>query len=471
MPAASPATGLLDHADDRFAELMASGTLSTAVTAQRGRMRDDLAALVRLQSVHGDPARVAHCRASAAWVARALADLPLDDVEIVESPGGSFSVLASRAAPPGAATVVLYSHHDVQPAGPEAAWDSAPFTLADRGGRWYGRGAADGKGDLIAQLTALRTLSAGELPGLRILVDGAAGRGGGLAELLRRRPDAAAGDLVVVGDAGNVALGVPTLTTSMRGTAAVTIEVAGLTAAAHAGSFGGAAPDALAGLLTALASLRGPDGETTVDGLDAAGTWHGAPYDADAFRADAAALPGTRIPTGAAIADAVWARPATTVVALDAPRTHDAVAAIAPRARAVVDLRVPSGVDVEVAQRALAAHLRAHVPSGLHVDVTLDAAAVQPFRARTDGPAVRLLADALAEAYDTPVVHTGQGGSIPLCGALAEVAPHAEVAVLGVAEPGSAVHAPNESVDPRELVRTATALALALRRFGRARRT
>jgi acetylornithine deacetylase/succinyl-diaminopimelate desuccinylase-like protein len=230
--------------------------------------------------------------------------------------------------------------------------------------------------------------------------------------------------------------------------------------------YGGAAPDALQALLTALSSLRDETGETTIDGLAHDGVWDGAPVDAERFREDAALLDGVDPLTGtASIADRLWARPAATVLAIDCPPISQVTAAAQGEARAVVNLRVPAGVDAAQAQSLLIAHLREHTPFGAQVDLR-GVSLGQGFRARTGGPAYAAMGRAMRAAFGRDVVTTGQGGSIPLAVTLAEVVPEAEVLLLGVEEPASRIHAPGESVHPDELRRTALALALFLADLG-----
>jgi acetylornithine deacetylase/succinyl-diaminopimelate desuccinylase-like protein len=83
----------------------------------------------------------------------------------------------------------------------------------------------------------------------------------------------------------------------------------------------------------------------------------------------------------------------------------------------------------------------------------------EPFAARTDGPGFTALADAMAAAFGRPLTTAGQGGAIPLCNALQAAQPGAEILLIGVEEPGCHIHAPNESVDPSELERTAVGVA------------
>ncbi len=436
--------------------------------------RAQLAELVAYPSVHGSPEFPPSASAdAAAWVAAAFSAAGVEGVERIATSDGSLAVVGHTPAPPGAPTVLLYSHYDVQPPGDLSQWGSDPFTLtartgADRAERWYGRGAADCKGNVIAHLTALTALRAvgGPGVGIRLIIEGSEEAGGeGLERLIADRPDFAQADLILIGDTGNVEVGKPTLTTALRGVVNLAVEVSTATTALHSGMFGGAAADALAALIALLATLRDERGDTTIDGLDASGTWSGAQYDDARFRADARVYDDVATLGSGTVADQLWARPVVTVIGLDAPPTKTAAAAIVPRAGALLNLRVPPGVDPHHAGGLLADHLRAHAPWGAHVTVT-ELAAGEPFAAATDGPGYAALREALADAFDAEVVTSGQGGSIPLCTALRAAAPHAEIALLGVEEPQCRIHAANESVDPREIERIALTEALLLSRLG-----
>ncbi|MCI1262939.1 MAG: M20/M25/M40 family metallo-hydrolase [Tetrasphaera jenkinsii] len=437
--------------------------LVAAIADRMPRAGADLAALVACRSVFDarieDPAQCAR----AAELVRSLVAQAGVPAALELTPDGS-SAVCGRVARPGAPRVLLYAHHDVVPVGDAAAWSSDPWTLTERDGRWYGRGAADCKGNLVAVLLALQALTdvVGEWPvEVAVVVEGSEEQSaGGMAKLAASRPDLVAADVIIMADTGNIDAGLPTLTTSLRGTGSVRITVRTMAHAAHSGTFGGAAPDALQALLTTLASLRSPSGETTIDGLDAGGVWPGAAYDLGRFREDAALLAGVDPVGEGAIGDLLWARPAATVLAIDAPPTARVTASVQGEASAIVNLRVPATMDPAVAQQRLVEHLRAHTPYGL---VEIEPLTLgRGFAARTDGPAYAAIRAAMAAAYGREAVETGQGGSIPLTVALAELHPDAEIMLLGVEEPASRIHATDESVDPAEIARLALALALFL---------
>jgi cysteinylglycine-S-conjugate dipeptidase len=161
------------------------------------------------------------------------------------------------------------------------------------------------------------------------------------------------------------------------------------------------------------------------------------------------------------VQDMLWSRPAVTVLGIDCPPVVGSAAAIPPQARARVSLRVPPGIDAQEAQEALIAHLHAVTPWHAKVQIEPEAQG-QPFTARTDGPAYAAMSHALEEAFGRPTTTEGQGGSIPLCNVLHDTFPDAEIMLLGVEEPRCLIHAPNESVDPKEIERMAVAEALFL---------
>jgi acetylornithine deacetylase/succinyl-diaminopimelate desuccinylase-like protein len=445
--------------------------LAAAVAAGMPRARDDLARLVALRSV-ANPAiePEGECRAAAALVGDLFAEAGVDGILAHPTPDGSLAVVGRTAGPDGAPTVVLYSHYDVVPAGDLDAWTTPPWELTEREGRWYGRGSADCKGNLVASLLALRALRdvlGGWPVEVAVVCEGSEEQSsGGMERLARAHPELVRCDALLLADTGNVEAGLPTLTTSLRGTGSVLMTVRTMRQPAHSGMFGGAAPDALQALLTALASLRDATGETTIDGLDHSGVWDGAPFDGNRFRDDAGLLDGVAPLTGSGtIGDLLWARPAATVLAIDCPPVSQVTAAAQGQARAVVNLRVPAGTDAAEAQRLLVEHLRAHTPFGADVEIK-PVSLGQGFRARTDGPAYAAMRRAMRTAFGRDPVTTGQGGSIPLATTLAELVPDAEIMLLGVEEPASRIHAPGESVDPEELRRTALAQALFLADYG-----
>jgi cysteinylglycine-S-conjugate dipeptidase len=430
---------------------------------------DDLAQAVAFRSV-ADAKQFPpeECQKMVDWTIRAFEGVGIQDVRAYDTADGSKAVCGHASGPPGAPTVLLYFHHDVQPPADEAAWESPAWELTERNGRWYGRGAADCKGSIAVHLTALRALG-GELPvNVKIVGEGSEEQGtGGLEAFVRENPDLLRADAILVADTGNFAVGVPSLTTSLRGLANVWVTVRTASMALHSGMYGGAAPDALAALIAMLATLRDENGNTTIKGLDSSQTWHGAEYPPEQFRQDAGVLDGVGL-LGENVSDMLWARPAATVLGIDCPPVVGSSAAIQPEARARINLRVPPGVDAEVAQTALIEHLKAVAPWNVQVEVEREAEG-GPFSGPVEGPAFEALTAAMAEAYGRDVTLLGQGGSIPLCTVLQETFPDAEIMLLGVEEPLCLIHAPNESVDPTEIEHMALVEALFFQKYAQAK--
>jgi acetylornithine deacetylase/succinyl-diaminopimelate desuccinylase-like protein len=430
-------------------------------------VRDELAEIVAIPSVAD--ARLyppAECARAAEWVRGRFAGVGFDDAHLAETADGSLAVLGSRrCADPRAPTVLLYAHYDVQPPLGEAAWRTPPFRLTESGGRWYGRGTADCKGNLLVHLTALRALGDDVPVHLRVVVEGSEEQGtGGLEAYVADHADELRADAVLVCDTGNAAVGQPAVTVSLRGLVDAVVTVTALDSALHSGVFGGAAPDALAALIAVLATLRDARGNTTVTGLAADQGWTGAAYPAEQFRRDAGLPAGAPLLGDGSVPEMLWARPAVTVLGIDCPSVQGSTAAIVPRAAARVSLRIPPGTAPDAAAAALVAHLRAVAPWGVGVAVEVRSTGA-PFRTAVDGPATTTMTTAMREAYDLPATTLGQGGSIPLCTVLAEVLPGAELVLMGVEEPLTRIHATDESVDPREIAAMALTEALFLQRY------
>ncbi|MBN8867195.1 MAG: dipeptidase [Solirubrobacterales bacterium] len=450
---------------------MSSEELRNSVKGLMDQARSDLAELVSYRSV-ADPEQQPpeECKKAADWIVGKFRELGFDDIATSETSDGSHCIHGSAAGPEGAPTVLLYCHYDVQPPLGEDIWRTPVWELVEGDdGRWYGRGSADCKGNVIMHLTALRALKEvdGSFPvNVKLIVEGSEEQGtGGLEDFVPENVDLLRADAISVVDTGNAELGLPTLTTSLRGMTSIDVTIEALDSAMHSGMFGGPAPDPVAGLTAILASLHDADGNTTVDGLDNSGTWSGEEYEADQFRRDAHVLDGVDLVGSGSVADMLWARYDATVVGIDIPPVVGSASAIQASARARVSLRIPPGGTGQEAQDALINHLESRVPWNLRFSADRVASG-DPFTGSLSGPAFDSLKAGLEEAYGREMATIGQGGSIPLCNVFQETYPEAEIMLYGVEEPKCLIHAPNESVDPSEIENIALGEALFLKNFG-----
>ncbi len=423
------------------------------------RLRAELEALVHLPSVAFPGFPEEPLRQAAAAVAQLLRQAGLPAVRLVDVPRAPQAVFGERPAQPGAPTVLLYAHYDVQPAGPEEAWTSKPFEPTERDGRLYGRGAADDKSGVVMHAGALLALGEDCPVGVKVLIEGQEECGdGGIEEFVAANAELLKADAIVISDVGNYALGVPTLTTSLRGMAASDVEVETLEGAVHSGMFGGPAPDALIALTRMVATLHDAEGNVAVEGL-ATARYDGAEYDEADYRVDAGVLPGVDLVGDGSIAERLYARPSINVIGIDAPAVDGAANALVPRARARVSVRLAPGQEPTDAMQAVKAHLETSAPWNVRVKVTPGTTG-EGFLAKTDGPAYAAATKAMAAAYGRDVVHYGEGGSIPLVAAFHAALPEAEIVLWGAEEPRCKIHAPDESVDLAELKRCTLAEAL-----------
>jgi acetylornithine deacetylase/succinyl-diaminopimelate desuccinylase-like protein len=270
--------------------------------------------------------------------------------------------------------------------------------------------------------------------------------------------------VLVLDDSTNWEVGVPALTTTLRGGVAFVVEVATLHGAVHSGVYGGAVPDALTAMARLLASLHDDAGNVAVPGLVRT---EAAPLDLTEarLRADARVRDGVHLIGTGALTSRLWRAPALSVVALDAPRVDDSGLALVPTARAKLALRVAPGDDAAAARDAVVRHLRAHVPWG--AELTVDAGEpVAPFTAATSGRAYDVARAAFTDAWGTPPVDIGVGGSIAFVSRFAEAFPDADVLVTGVEDPDTRAHAANESLHLADFEKACLAEALFLARLG-----
>jgi len=434
-------------------------------------LRGDLEALVRIPSVSNSAFDQAHVAASAEAVAELLRGAGLPEVQILHASGaagpiGAPAVVARRPAPAGAPTVLLYAHHDVQPPGDRAAWATDPFVPTEVDGRLFGRGAADDKAGIVAHVGALRALSVlGDLPiGVTVFVEGEEEIGSpSFLPFLRQHEDLLAADVIVVADSANWKVGVPGLTTSLRGLVDCEVEVAALGHAVHSGMFGGPVLDALTLLSRLVATLHDERGNVAVEGLVSAPD-PSVDYEEADFRADSSVLDGVRLAGEGALSGRLWTKPALSVIGIDAPSVAHASNTLTPRATAKLSLRIAPGQDPVAALAALRTHLEANAPFGAQVTVR-DGELGKPFQAPTDSAAMQAARWAFESSWGTAPVDIGIGGSIPFIADLLDVFPDAAILVTGVEDPDSRAHGANESVHLGELEKVVLAEALLLTRL------
>ncbi|MGB3356385.1 MAG: dipeptidase [Mycobacterium sp.] len=427
-------------------------------------VRADLEALVRIESVWADPARRPEVQRSAEAVSKLLSQAGFDDVRIVAE-GGAPAVIARHPAPPGAPTVLLYAHHDVQPEGDPSQWVSSPFEPTERDGRLYGRGTADDKAGIATHLAAFRAHGGAPPVGVTVFVEGEEESGSpSLSRLLSAHRDLLAADVIVIADSDNWSTDVPSLTVSLRGLADCVVEVATLDHGLHSGMWGGVVPDALTVLVRLLASLHNNDGTVAVAGLHEA-TASDVDYTPERVRPDTGLLDGVSEIGSGSVAQRLWAKPAITVIGIDATPIAQSSNTLIPKARAKVSMRVAPGGDAAEHLAALTRHLERHAPWGARVTVTPGDVG-QPYAIDATGPVYDAARQAFAEAWGHAAVDTGVGGSIPFIAEFAAAFPEAKILVTGVEDPDTQAHSVNESLHLGVLERAATAEALLLRSLG-----
>jgi len=427
-------------------------------------VRRDLEGLVRIESVWADPARRAEVHRSAQAVASLLRDAGFADVEIV-SEGGAPAVIAHQPGPPGSPTVLLYAHHDVQPEGDAAQWDSPPFDPTERDGRLYGRGTADDKAGIATHLAAFRAHGGRPPVGVTVFVEGEEESGSpSLSRLLAAHRDKLAADVIVIADSDNWTAEVPALTVSLRGLADCVVEVATLDHGLHSGLWGGVVPDALTVLVRLLAGLHDDEGNVAVAGLHEA---QAAPVDRGPqwVRAESGLLDGVSEIGSGSVAQRMWAKPAITVIGIDTTPIAKASNTLIPRASAKISMRIAPGGDAVAHLDALRRHLEAHTPWGAHLTVTPGDIG-QPYVIDATGPVYDAARSAFRQAWGTDAIDMGMGGSIPFIAQFAAAFPDATILVTGVEDPGTQAHSVNESLHLGVLECAAVTEALLLEQLG-----
>ena len=434
-----------------------------------------LSDLVRIDSVSWDAFDREPVRRSADAVRELFAATGLfDEIGVFEyevEPGvpGQPGIVATKRAAPGAPTVLLYAHHDVQPPGDPAKWETPAFEPTIIGDRLYGRGASDDKAGVILHLAALEALrdiveaNGQAFPlGISLFIEGEEEFGSrSFGTFLREHAEALRADYIIVADSDNVSTEIPGLTVALRGNVTFALTIRTIRNAWHSGMFGGLVPDAMMAATRLLATLWDEDGAVAVEGLTS--------LDAPVPEVDEATLKAETAVVGDLIGRGplrarTWFQPSITVTGIDAPSMANASNTLIPEVTVRVSGRVAPGQSANEYAEALMAHLRAHAPFGCELEFS-DLDAGEPVLVDLSGDGVERMTAAMSEAWGAPAEQTGIGGSIPFIAELVEQFPQAQILVTGVEDPATMAHSPNESQHLGVLRKAIAAEALFLGRL------
>jgi acetylornithine deacetylase/succinyl-diaminopimelate desuccinylase-like protein len=417
-----------------------------------------LSDLIRIPSVSWPAFEGEHVRRSAEAVARLARETGVfDSVQICQASivGGEDedlgqpAVVATRAAKNGRPTVMLYAHHDVQPPGADADWETEPYVPTVRGDRLYGRGAADDKAGVMVHIASINALAEQGIDhidlGIVLFIEGEEEYGSpSFTSFLKQHHESLRADVIVVADSENWNVDTPALTVGLRGNVTFTLTIRTLDHASHSGMFGGAVPDAMLAMIKLLGSLHDAEGSVAVNGLTTAHV-NMLEYSEQQLRDEAGLLDGV-VPIGTGnILSRMWSKPAITVTGIDAPSVANASNTLSPRVSVRVSARIAPGQDAKDAYEALEKHIHDNAPFGAHVEIT-DIDMGNPFLVDTSGWAVAEAKRAMADAWGVEAVETCIGGSIPFIAELVTTFPEAQILVTGVEDPDTRAHSPNESL-------------------------
>jgi acetylornithine deacetylase/succinyl-diaminopimelate desuccinylase-like protein len=438
--------------------------IRSAVEDDSARIQNELELLVRIPSVSAPGYPPTEVRRSAETVASLLTESGLENVQLLEVDGAHPAVYGEIPGPVGAPTILLYAHHDVQPPGPADQWESAPFEPIEKDGRLFGRGSADDKAGIVLHLASIRALGDDVPVTIKVFIEGEEEIGSAhLSDFLGKYKNMLAADVVVIGDAGNWRVGVPTITTSLRGLVDCKVTVRTLSHAVHSGCFGGTYPDANIALARVLASLHNDDGSVAVQRLL---EYDAEPLDLTEKELASAMLPveGLELMGRGSLTSRLWTRPSIAVLAIDSVPIGEAINQLVPEASAKVSMRIPPGQDPKIAMEALVSHIEGAAPWGAQVLIEKGAMG-SAIHLGTDGDVFNAYRDGMREGYDAEPMDAGMGGSIPFVAALSEMYPKAAFLMIGVADPTSSYHGPNENVELADILSAAVSQSVAIRQL------
>jgi acetylornithine deacetylase/succinyl-diaminopimelate desuccinylase-like protein len=417
----------------------------------------ELTELLRIPSISTLPAHKPDMHRAAEWLAAHLTRIGVRNARVLPTQGHPVVYGEWREAGPGAPTVLIYGHYDVQPVDPLNLWHSPPFEPTIREGRLYARGATDDKGLVFGLICAVESqLATGALPvNVKWLIEGEEESSStSLEAFVLANKDLLAADSVLISDTPFLAPGQPQIPYSLRGIAAAEVRVRGPKTDLHSGAFGGTVRNPAAALAAIIAALHDEDGRVRIPGF----------YDRvrllpEAERAALRQVPytledwqretGLREPWGEpdfTIRERIGARPTCEVNGLWSGFQGEGAKTIIPaEASAKFTMRLVADQDPAEITRLFAEHIQRLAPKDLQVEIKTQAGS-RPALTPTDTPEIRAAARALETVWGVPPVFVRGGGSLPIVAALQSEL-KTPVVLLGFGLPDSGAHAPNEWID------------------------
>ena len=432
-----------------------SSATDAFVQGNQPRFLDELKNFLRIPSISTLPEHAADVQRAAQFVADGLKTAGLENVEIIPTKRHPL-VYADWLHAPGKPTVLCYGHYDVQPADPLELWTSPPFEPSVRGGSIYARGSADDKGQMYMHVKAVETLRAvnGTLPvNLKFLVEGEEEVGGGsIASYVAEHASKLKADVALVSDTALYAPGIPTLCIGLRGLVYLEVEATGPSRDLHSGLYGGAAPNAVFGLIELLAKAKNSRGEIKIPGIyddveppapAEKESWAHLPFKERDFLRNEVGSTKLVGETKYSVLERIWARPTFEVHGIGGGFTGIGSKTVIPsKATAKVSIRLVPRQEPEKIVAAFQQFVKKHAPRGIKLDVRVLASSpglvVNP-----DHPAIQVAARAFSDILQKPTVFVRSGGSIPIVG---DFATHLGIPtiLMGFGLPDDGLHSPNE---------------------------
>lgn len=429
------------------------------LSAHQTQIRQDLEDLIRIPSVSFPNFPLEPLEASAQKVAELMQKAGLENVQLLDVPGAPSSVYGDWLHAPGAPTVLLYAHHDVQPSMREELWQSPAFEPTEHSGRLFARGSADDKAGVLVHLSSIAAWlqSQSKLPlNVRVWIDGEEEVGSPhLEQTLDLYPDLFKADAVIIADLSNFDVGIPSLTTSLRGHVTLEVELKSMQGPLHSGIWSGALPDPVAHLCRILGSLTDANNLISVPellqgiqfpSLAEEEDWEKLPFDQERYREQSGILPQIPLPAHTAeILGRNWRMPTLSITCLKAGEKGQTGNVILESAWARLGLRIAPGQDAHKMGQILQKHLLGLCPRGMEMRVDLDHPA-QAWLSEGNHPYQKAALEAMEESWNSKAFAIGCGATIPLVQVFETKLDQPVMLLTGIEDPECKAHAENESL-------------------------